>query len=182
MRTIAGVCHYATLLICPPGGASNPTAPCRRPGGAQAAPKRRPGGAPAAPRRRPGGTPANPAWRPARPRPTLPKRGANARQLPRDALHVSVRSDPLACSRRPVPRPPAACRPPRRCATLWKRRDEATRGDLGPSGQRRTSGGRLAQRESASFTPRRSLVRSQYRPPGQRPCGSPSSSRWEPFL
>jgi hypothetical protein len=28
--------------------------------------------------------------------------------------------------------------------------------------------GRLAQRESASFTPRRSLVRSQYRPPGQR--------------
>ena len=26
--------------------------------------------------------------------------------------------------------------------------------------------GRLAQRESASFTPRRSLVRSQYRPPG----------------
>src|SRR6266571_1267713 len=26
-------------------------------------------------------------------------------------------------------------------------------------------GGRLAQRESASFTPRRSLVRSQYRPP-----------------
>jgi hypothetical protein len=36
-----------------------------------------------------------------------------------------------------------------------------------PSRQRRTSGGRLAQRESASFTPRRSLVRSQYRPPGQ---------------
>jgi hypothetical protein len=33
-----------------------------------------------------------------------------------------------------------------------------------PSGQHRTSGGRLAQRESASFTPRRSLVRSQYRP------------------
>ena len=31
--------------------------------------------------------------------------------------------------------------------------------------QPRTSGGRLAQRESASFTPRRSLVRSQYRPP-----------------
>ena len=29
------------------------------------------------------------------------------------------------------------------------------------------SPGRLAQRESASFTPRRSLVRSQYRPPGQ---------------
>src|ERR1700756_35205 len=29
--------------------------------------------------------------------------------------------------------------------------------------------GRLAQRESASFTPRRSLVRSQYRPPGHRP-------------
>jgi hypothetical protein len=32
--------------------------------------------------------------------------------------------------------------------------------------------GRLAQRESASFTPRRSLVRSQYRPrvlPAQRP-------------
>ena len=29
--------------------------------------------------------------------------------------------------------------------------------------------GRLAQRESASFTPRRSLVRSQYRPPAHRP-------------
>ena len=29
--------------------------------------------------------------------------------------------------------------------------------------------GRLAQRESASFTPRRSLVRSQYRPPGISP-------------
>ena len=29
----------------------------------------------------------------------------------------------------------------------------------------RIGGGRLAQRESASFTPRRSLVRSQYRPP-----------------
>src|SRR5579859_347454 len=28
-----------------------------------------------------------------------------------------------------------------------------------------TGPGRLAQRESASFTPRRSLVRSQYRPP-----------------
>src|SRR5437879_8539039 len=35
-------------------------------------------------------------------------------------------------------------------------------------GQRAGTGpgaGRLAQRESASFTPRRSLVRSQYRPP-----------------
>ena len=41
--------------------------------------------------------------------------------------------------------------------------------DLDPIGQHRTSGGRLAQRESASFTPRRSLVRSQYRPPGQGP-------------
>ena len=49
-------------------------------------------------------------------------------------------------------------------------------GDLDPIGQHRTSGGRLAQRESASFTPRRSLVRSQYRPPGQRLCGSPSRS------
>jgi hypothetical protein len=37
--------------------------------------------------------------------------------------------------------------------------------DVDPIGQHRTSGGRLAQRESASFTPRRSLVRSQYRPP-----------------
>jgi len=36
--------------------------------------------------------------------------------------------------------------------------------DLDPSGQLRASDGRLAQRESASFTPRRSLVRSQYRP------------------
>jgi integrase len=43
-------------------------------------------------------------------------------------------------------------------------------------GQPGTSGGRLAQRESASFTPRRSLVRSQYRPPGQRLCGSSSAT------
>ena len=49
--------------------------------------------------------------------------------------------------------------------------------DLDPIGQHRPSGGRLAQRESASFTPRRSLVRSQYRPPGQKLCGSPSSAR-----
>src|SRR5580693_7588453 len=46
--------------------------------------------------------------------------------------------------------------------------------DVDPIGQHRTSGGRLAQRESASFTPRRSLVRSQYRPPGQRLCRSSS--------
>src|ERR1039458_3519559 len=40
-------------------------------------------------------------------------------------------------------------------------------GNLGsPDGLRSLAGGRrLAQRESASFTPRRSLVRSQYRPP-----------------
>src|SRR5580693_449802 len=44
--------------------------------------------------------------------------------------------------------------------------------ELDPIGQHRTSDGRLAQRESASFTPRRSLVRSQYRPPGQRLCES----------
>ena len=36
--------------------------------------------------------------------------------------------------------------------------------ELSPGTQPRTSSGRLAQRESASFTPRRSLVRSQYRP------------------
>src|ERR1022692_3007610 len=36
---------------------------------------------------------------------------------------------------------------------------------IGPAAQRKSCGhGRLAQRESASFTPRRSLVRSQYRP------------------
>jgi hypothetical protein len=34
------------------------------------------------------------------------------------------------------------------------------------AGSRLAGRGRLAQRESASFTPRRSLVRSQYRPPG----------------
>jgi hypothetical protein len=41
----------------------------------------------------------------------------------------------------------------------------------------RPGDGRLAQRESASFTPRRSLVRSQYRPPGTRPGGGPRSAR-----
>ena len=41
----------------------------------------------------------------------------------------------------------------------------ACRGAQPPAGGHTTSGGRLAQRESASFTPRRSLVRSQYRPP-----------------
>jgi hypothetical protein len=54
-----------------------------------------------------------------------------------------------------------ACRTPRTCATLWKRRDA----DMGSAGPIQTGSGRLAQRESASFTPRRSLVRSQYRPP-----------------
>src|SRR6266567_7165128 len=37
--------------------------------------------------------------------------------------------------------------------------------------------GRLAQRESASFTPRRSLVRSQYRPPKQPQLLGGSSGR-----
>jgi hypothetical protein len=53
-------------------------------------------------------------------------------------------------------------------------------------GRPETSVGRLAQRESASFTPRRSLVRSQYRPPSSaasydlvtgRPSASGSSKR-----
>ncbi len=68
---------------------------------------------------------------------------------------------------------PASVGPP--CATL---RSLCGRGDptgrarpaapglpaRGSAGSRRVLG-RLAQRESASFTPRRSLVRSQYRPP-----------------
>ncbi len=37
-------------------------------------------------------------------------------------------------------------------------------------------GGRLAQRESASFTPRRSLVRSQYRPPAGSWCQARSEA------
>jgi hypothetical protein len=56
----------------------------------------------------------------------------------------------------------------RPCATLRSLRGTGT-------GRRP---GRLAQRESASFTPRRSLVRSQYRPPGQRPYETVSRSRW----
>ena len=40
----------------------------------------------------------------------------------------------------------------------------------GAIGYSQSLSGRLAQRESASFTPKRSLVRSQYRPPGQGPC------------
>src|SRR5260370_26245013 len=48
----------------------------------------------------------------------------------------------------------------------------------GRSARRLAGHGRLAQRESASFTPRRSLVRSQYRPQteilaGQRPDAGP---------
>jgi hypothetical protein len=50
----------------------------------------------------------------------------------------------------------------RGCATLWNAGNAS-----------RAGGGRLAQRESASFTPRRSLVRSQYRPHRQsHPQGS----------
>jgi hypothetical protein len=72
----------------------------------------------------------------------------------------------------PVPGPrlagaavmPRACRVPRRCATLWKRCDETAAGPSAPEAVSERGGGRLAQRESASFTPRRSLVRSQYRP------------------
>jgi hypothetical protein len=59
----------------------------------------------------------------------------------------------------------AACRGPQRCATLWERWDEVAAGLSPRRAAPTTSGGRLAQRESASFTPRRSLVRSQYRPP-----------------
>jgi hypothetical protein len=79
-----------------------------------------------------------------------------------------ILADPKRCA--------AACRGPRRCATLWERWDEVAAGLSPPAGGPTTSGGRLAQRESASFTPRRSLVRSQYRPPGQTPCRSPSTS------
>jgi hypothetical protein len=81
----------------------------------------------------------------------------------------------------PAMRCAAARRGMRICATLWERWEEAAAGSaLG--GKPGTSGGRLAQRESASFTPRRSLVRSQYRPPAQRLCGSSLRSRREPFL
>ena len=48
--------------------------------------------------------------------------------------------------------------------------DPRMRGAARRSGTVGPRPGRLAQRESASFTPKRSLVRSQYRPPGQRPC------------
>ena len=50
-----------------------------------------------------------------------------------------------------------------RCANLCEPTVEAAEAAAGE--------GRLAQRESASFTPRRSLVRSQYRPPGQELLG-----------
>ena len=49
------------------------------------------------------------------------------------------------------------------------------RGPLSPQPTLWTCDGRLAQRESASFTPRRSLVRSQYRPlssPAGSDCGT----------
>src|SRR5690606_29803088 len=45
-------------------------------------------------------------------------------------------------------------------------------GKGGGPDRRRTEQGRLAQRESASFTPKRSLVRSQYRPREERAPGS----------
>jgi hypothetical protein len=52
---------------------------------------------------------------------------------------------------------------------LRRARRATRRDDALPYGSAGTAlkpgGGRLAQRESASFTPRRSLVRSQYRPP-----------------
>lgn len=66
------------------------------------------------------------------------------------------------------------CRPPRRgdrhgdrpgCVSLW----------WPVGGGPRPGAGRLAQRESASFTPRRSLVRSQYRPPAHRPVPIPGT-------
>jgi hypothetical protein len=57
-----------------------------------------------------------------------------------------------------IPREPGP-----RCANLCEPAVEAAEAAAGE--------GRLAQRESASFTPRRSLVRSQYRPPGQELLG-----------
>src|SRR5215813_11461808 len=49
----------------------------------------------------------------------------------------------------------------------WRRRGGRSMryADTRPARTIRPGDGRLAQRESASFTPRRSLVRSQYRPP-----------------
>jgi hypothetical protein len=69
---------------------------------------------------------------------------------------VGVRREPPARrrDRRPGDRPG--------CVSLW----------WPAGGGPRPWRGRLAQRESASFTPRRSLVRSQYRPP-RSPASSP---------
>ena len=58
------------------------------------------------------------------------------------------------------------------CATLWGRRGRPAGCATVPIP---SGGGRLAQRESASFTPRRSLVRSQYRPPSSA-AGSTSGT------
>ena len=60
----------------------------------------------------------------------------------------------------------------RRCASLW-----------GPAAAHEGAWrGRLAQRESASFTPRRSLVRSQYRPPRSRASSDHRSGpSWFPY-
>jgi hypothetical protein len=139
MRTIAGVCHYAASLL-----ARRPLPPVRR---------------------RPDGAQANPSWRPLGASPTLQDPPVTHRQHWRGARPPACRSARLAgpsSTRTPV-------RPGRvpRAAEMRYPMEAPGRGcggDLDPTGQHRTSDGRLAQRESASFTPRRSLVRSQYRP------------------
>src|ERR1700676_2821351 len=66
---------------------------------------------------------------------------------------------------------PSGAEPGPRCANLCE--PTAAEAAAGP--------GRLAQRESASFTPRRSLVRSQYRPPRPGTCVATPDARCEPL-
>ena|SRR5271170_3951226 len=142
MRAIAGACHYAALL--------------------SAWRTLRPGG------NRRGGAQVNPAWRPRDAVLTVPGHGGDVTQtsarMPPPAS--ACRSDPLAYIQRSL-RPACPGRVPHTAKNALPYGGAGTRLPRGsaPGGQRRTSGGRLAQRESASFTPRRSLVRSQYRPP-----------------
>jgi hypothetical protein len=65
-----------------------------------------------------------------------------------------------------------------KCATLLVARHRGRRTTVAAR-----SPGRLAQRESASFTPRRSLVRSQYRPPDHpRSNLGPRTMLWGPLF
>lgn len=104
---------------------------------------------------------------------TRPSPRAHPRPFPPTNPH-RLRSGPLPTAAQAHSRPPPDHRPAPLSIVASPPPPEVRYGFPVGTARGRTPG-RLAQRESASFTPKRSLVRSQYRPPDSRrsEAGSP---------